>query len=668
MKKQLLFKTFIALLISMNVMAQNVPNYVPTNGLVGWWPFNGNANDESGNGHNGTVNGAKLTNDRNGVTNSAYSFTKTQYIEIKNLYQNNITGYSVSAWFKRSINNSDGSIVSGSYPTETPGGLRLTLGTINRFQWGIEDKPGVNGILQNSPGDNNNYCDNNWHHVVATFLSPIGKVSSKSFNIYVDGNLVKIYSFHQNWPTWDTTTYSPINNVNRNTILGNCGGSYFNFTNGFNGILDDIAIYNRALTQQEITALYTGDPPCTNPTATITPQGNTTFCQGGSVNLNATTGSNYAYQWYNNIQIINGATASTYQASTSGNYTVKITDGACNATSSATTVTVNQYPSSGVNVSGNTTFCQGGSVTLSAQGAGSYLWSNGATSQSIVVNQSGTYSVAVTANGCTSNSDQMSITVNPLPTATITPQGNTTFCQGGFVNLVANGGTSYQWNTSSTSASITATQSGTYTVNVFNQYNCQATASQVVTVNPLPNVTMNALNQFTLKNTTPIQLVANPSGGTFSGDGVQGTTFNPSLTTLGTKTISYNYTSPQGCSGNAVRSTIVVDSIGNVCSTYDTLKIKVKLTTGINMNQFTSMRVYPNPTSDVLVIDAAEVQALNGYRYRILDILGKEVYNALVTSAKTEISLKSLGAKGVYVLHIMDANNASIQTKQIVLE
>jgi hypothetical protein len=41
--------------------AAQVPSYVPTNGLVGWWPFNGNANDESGNGHNGTVTGATLT-------------------------------------------------------------------------------------------------------------------------------------------------------------------------------------------------------------------------------------------------------------------------------------------------------------------------------------------------------------------------------------------------------------------------------------------------------------------------------------------------------------------------------------------------------------------------------------------------------------------------------
>jgi hypothetical protein len=56
------------------VAAQNVPNYVPTNGLVGWWPFNGNANDLSGNGNNGVVNGATLTTDRFGYANKAYDF------------------------------------------------------------------------------------------------------------------------------------------------------------------------------------------------------------------------------------------------------------------------------------------------------------------------------------------------------------------------------------------------------------------------------------------------------------------------------------------------------------------------------------------------------------------------------------------------------------------
>ena len=65
-----------AIVFTMNAVAQNIPNYVPKDGLVGYWPFNGNANDESGNGNNGTVNGATLTTDRNGKANSAFFFNQ----------------------------------------------------------------------------------------------------------------------------------------------------------------------------------------------------------------------------------------------------------------------------------------------------------------------------------------------------------------------------------------------------------------------------------------------------------------------------------------------------------------------------------------------------------------------------------------------------------------
>ena len=53
---------------------------------------------------------------------------------------------------------------------------------------------------------------------------------------------------------------------------------------------------------------------------------------------------------------------------------------------------------------------------------------------------------------------------------------------------------------------------------------------------------------------------------------------------------------------------------------------------------------------------------------KIVDVQGKEVYNAILPTAKTEISLKAFGKAGVYVLHVVDANNESVQTKQIVLE
>ena len=73
--------------------------------------------------------------------------------------------------------------------------------------------------------------------------------------------------------------------------------------------------------------------------------------------------------------------------------------------------------------------------------------------------------------------------------------------------------------------------------------------------------------------------------------------------------------------------------------------------------------VYPNPTKDIVIINNAQ-----GNTLRIIDAQGKEVYNQKVTTSTMELSMKTLGSKGMYVLHIVDANNESVQTKQIVLE
>lgn len=83
------------------------PSYVPTNGLVGWWPFNGNANDESGNGNNGTVNGATLTQDRIGTNSSAYNFDGGDWIQIN--YSPNFEfgagSFTLSSWSKKDGGN-----------------------------------------------------------------------------------------------------------------------------------------------------------------------------------------------------------------------------------------------------------------------------------------------------------------------------------------------------------------------------------------------------------------------------------------------------------------------------------------------------------------------------------------------------------------------------------
>jgi hypothetical protein len=158
---------------------------------------------------------------------------------------------------------------------------------------------------------------------------------------------------------------------------------------------------------------------------------------------------------------------------------------ACSTPSQNLTVTVN--PIASISTSGATTFCTGGSVTLTSSAGSSYLWSTGATTQSITVNSSGSYTVRVTnANGCSATSAPTSVTVNTLPIATITASSGTTFCSGSSVTLTASTGSSYLWSTGATTQSITASTTGNYSVTVTTN-GCSTTSSATsVTVNPRP--------------------------------------------------------------------------------------------------------------------------------------------------------------------------------------
>lgn len=242
----------------------------------------------------------------------------------------------------------------------------------------------------------------------------------------------------------------------------------------------------------------------TPPTATITASGATTFCQGGSVNLTASGGT--AYTWSNGV-----TTATVSNIATSGTYTVTVVNGSCSAISSKT-VTVTPAPTATITASGATTFCQGGSINLTASGGTAYTWSNGSTTATISnVATSGTYSVTATNGTCTATASKL-VTVTPIPVAAITASGATTFCQGGNVNLTASGGTTYSWSNGSTTATLSnVIASGTYTVTVANG-TCTATASKQVKVNPLPVAAITASGATSFCQGSNVNLTA--SGGT----------------------------------------------------------------------------------------------------------------------------------------------------------
>ncbi|MDP4724365.1 MAG: GEVED domain-containing protein [Crocinitomicaceae bacterium] len=220
------------------------------------------------------------------------------------------------------------------------------------------------------------------------------------------------------------------------------------------------------------------------PVATIASSNGTSICQGTSTTLTAPAAASYAWN--------NGATTQSIAVAAGGSYSVIITSAAgCVSNPSAPmALTVNQPPVVNVALSGPTSFCQGGSVSLTATGGVSYLWNNGSTTATNTINASGTYfPIATDVNGCSTTGTPITVDVLPAPAASITANGPVDFCEGSNVVLAANGAGTYAWSNGSTAASIAVNNSGSYAYTVTGANGCTTTtAPTVVTVTPLPVV------------------------------------------------------------------------------------------------------------------------------------------------------------------------------------
>ena len=240
MKKTLLISC--VLLMGINAFAQ-IPPYVPTNGLVGWWPFTGNASDSSGNAHDGTVFGATLISDRLGNVNSAFSFNGSSYISVPHHvdFDFGIGDYSISAWAVRDGSNQWQEIISKTLPGPDFTGYQLRFGSSNIDFISGSTYNGSwfdNGIVT-SPISNGN-----WYHFVGVFSPSTGTVS-----LYVNGALVGTVA----------STVPLINPDNTNDLMFGVYQPIIVVPSGpefLTGKIDDIGIWNRALTSQEVTDLF----------------------------------------------------------------------------------------------------------------------------------------------------------------------------------------------------------------------------------------------------------------------------------------------------------------------------------------------------------------------------------------------------------------------------
>jgi len=193
-------------------------------------------------------------------------------------------------------------------------------------------------------------------------------------------------------------------------------------------------------------------------------------CMGGAISFSSTGGMS-GYSWNYGDGANGSGQNPTYTYYSDGTYTVTVTVTDANGCSANATTSVTVYPLPIANAGPDVPFCQGGSISLTASGGGTYTWSNGATTSVINVTPvaSTTYTVTVVdANGCTS-SDNVFVTVNPTPVAVAGNDQN--ICQGSSTTLTASGGSVITWfpgGASSTSITVTPSTDVTYVVLITN--------------------------------------------------------------------------------------------------------------------------------------------------------------------------------------------------------
>jgi gliding motility-associated-like protein len=246
--------------------------------------------------------------------------------------------------------------------------------------------------------------------------------------------------------------------------------------------------------------------------AVINALSSTTICTGENVILTSANTAN-TYQWLLNGVAIAGETNQQLTVNTPGDYTLQVgSANGCAATSLPTTVTLLTATIPTVtSTNGQFSFCQGQSLILEAMaGLTNYQWSingtiiPGATADTLLVNQTGSYSVStVNANGCNTSSLQTVINLLPLPTAIVAPSGPILICNAVPVLLqVPSGAASYQWYNAGNSIvganlnTFLASQTGDYSVEITNASGCSAISNTVI-------VSFNASISVGIYNATP---------------------------------------------------------------------------------------------------------------------------------------------------------------------
>ncbi len=374
-----------------------------------------------------------------------------------------------------------------------------------------------------------------------------------------------------------------------------------------------------------------GTIPCNSP-AVISITTNSASCSNDTLVLSANVVGNapitYSWSGSGNFSTTSASITGISHAS-SGTYSLMVSN-ACGTSSAAVNLNITPSPTLQVNSS---SICSGGIATLVASGATTYTWSSGSNASTFTVNPATTsvYTVMGTSSACVSA--PFVATVNVISSISLSSTSSI-ICSGSSATLQVSGASSYTWNTNQTGSLLIVSPlaSTTYTV-IGSAPGCPNTASITanIVVNPLPEISFTLPFSEVCETETLFQFNASPGGGSFSGPGMNGNQFSPSLAGLGTHTIVYTFTDSSSCT-NSMSHTISVVA----CTGFQ------------NESQTSECAIYPNPVRESLTIESPSDKAV--LSARILNCYG-QLIKCFDIKGKTFLLVQDL-PPGLYWLEI----------------
>lgn len=407
--------------------------------------------------------------------------------------------------------------------------------------------------------------------------------------------------------------------------------------------------------------------------AATTLSGNTNLCAGGVIGLIATGGNQYQWSGPNGFTANSGGSITRTNANVtmSGTYTVTVTNNDCIVVLS---IGVTVHPLPVATLSGATSVCSGGTISLTAPaGATSYQWSgpngfisntgntNSLTRTNATTTMGGLYKVTVTnAGGCTATASR-SVSVNAPTTATVT--GATSICSNANVVLTATtAGVAYEWTgpsgfTAGTATINTPAVAGQYKVTVTNALGCISTASKTVTVNAVPLVSITG--NVVVCTGSKIYLIAS-GGNSYYWSGPNSFTQIGSVVNRNAATVTMSglYTVTVTGSGGCSASASVVVTVTDCKTGAEELNLPV-------------LSAYPNPTEGATNITFT-ASGNEQVRLSVFNVEGKEVavlFNEVtkaLTQYEFELDMSPLPS-GTYYAVLNPANGPTQQIRLMIV-